>query len=423
METSGTVLQIAPVLPEDARQQAWALAEAGLLWRLVTTWVPCQERPWPAWTSPFFQPLARRRPSPVARKYLNRVPMGDLLEQIIRWSGGSPIDAVDRRFAAVDRAAARWVYAPTQIVVAREDGCLRAFHRARMEGIRCVYDLPTAHHKTVSQLLLREMDLFPGVCTVCLDQRDFAEDRAARKDAELALADQVLCPSNFVRQSLLSAGVSAEKIHVLPFAAEPQWLARDGDSREPMFLYVGQISLRKGVHRLLLAWKRLKAYRTHRLRLIGAMHLSPKFTRDFSGLYEYMPPIPRNQLPIQYGRAQALLLNSLAEGFAMVIPEALSCGTAVLVSRNSGAEGFVADGREGRLFPFDDDEALMAVLDWALRHPTELAEMGRRAHLKAAEWTWPDYRRAFAAWIQSVQDNNRRGVGSMCKDRNGSAVG
>jgi starch synthase len=423
METSGTVLQIAPVLPVDARQQAFALAQAGLLRRLVTTWVPSRERPWPVWASPFLQPLARRRPSPVIGKYLHRVLMGDLIDRITRWSGGSPIDAIDRRFAAVDRAAARRAHAPTRIVVAREDGCLRAFRRARMEGILCVYDLPTAHYKTVCQLLQREMDLFPGVCTVSLDQRDFAADRTARKDAELALADQILCPSNFVRQSLLAAGVSAEEIHVLPFAAEPQWLARDGRSREPMFLYVGQISLRKGVHRLLLAWKQLKAYRTHRLRLVGTMHLSPKFTRDFSGLYEYIPPIPRNQLPIQYMQAQALLLNSLAEGFAMVIPEAMSCGTAVLVSRNSGAEGFVADGREGRLFPFDDDEALKAVLDWALSHPTELAEMGRRARLKAAEWTWPDYRRAFAGWIQSVQDKTRRGAGSVRKDHNGSAVG
>jgi glycosyltransferase involved in cell wall biosynthesis len=106
---------------------------------------------------------------------------------------------------------------------------------------------------------------------------------------------------------------------------------------------------------------------------------------------------------MHYARAQALAFNALADGFGMVIMEAMSCGTPVLASRNSGAEMVVTDGHDGRLFSYGDDDALMGVLDWALSHPSELAEMGGCARQKAAEWTWASYRTAFGEWVESVQ--------------------
>jgi glycosyltransferase involved in cell wall biosynthesis len=194
-----------------------------------------------------------------------------------------------------------------------------------------------------------------------------------------------------------------KKIFVLPLAAEPAWLMAPPAPREPVFLYVGQISLRKGVHRLLIAWKRLKAHRTHRLRLIGSMRLSDSFLKDFSDVYEHVPVVPRDRLAAYYTRAQALLFNALADGFGMVVTEAMSCGTPILASQNAGASMLVTDLHEGRLFPYGDDDALMTALDWALSHPAELAEMGSLARRKAAEWTWPDYRTAFGEWVQRVQ--------------------
>jgi glycosyltransferase involved in cell wall biosynthesis len=398
------VVQVAPVLPEDARQQALALAERGLLRKLVTAWVPVGGRVESLLGLPILRLLARRRSAPVKGSQLHRVPAADFADQMTRWMGGSAIDAVDRRFAAVDRAATRWVRLPAQAVLAREDGCLRSFRRASSAGIPCLYDLPTAHHATVRRFLEREVASFPGVCTISDDPRNFSPERTARKDAELAFADFILCPSQFIRNSLVAAGIPEKKIVVLPLAAEPAWLTVDPVPREPIFLYVGQISLRKGVHRLMHAWKRLKAYRTHRLRLVGSMCLSEEFLKGFSGLYEHVPAVSRNQLQVYYARAQVLLFNALADGFGMVVSEAMSCGTPVLASRNSGAEMIMTDGEEGRLFPYGDDDVLCDILDWALSHPSELEEMGWHARRKATEWTWPDYRAGFGEWVGSVQE-------------------
>jgi glycosyltransferase involved in cell wall biosynthesis len=404
----GTVLQVAPVLPEDARQQAQALAETGQLHRLVTSWVP--RRAARSWVRgvPLLGKLERRYPPPVGPGYVRRVIGSDLVDRATRWLGGSSVDAADRRFAAVDRAAMRLVEAPIRIVLGREDGCLASFRCASTARITRLYDLPTAHYATAHRLLRLDMDLFPYACAQAQDPREFATERVIRKEAELTLADRILCASAFVRASLIAGGVKPEKIHVLPFGAPPEWLTATVPRREPVLLHVGQISLRKGVHRVLLAWKRLKAYRTHRLRLIGDMHLSRQFLNQFSGLYEHVAPMPRAQLQNEYARAQALILNALADGFGLVFLEAMSLGTPVLVSRNSGAEGFLSDGGEARLFDYGDDDGLMAALDWSLTHPKQLGEMGRRARQKAASWTWVDYRREFAKWIQrlSTEESN-----------------
>lgn len=398
-----TVVQVAPVLPEDARQQAGALAERGLLQKLVTSWVPVGETFERFRDLPVLRALARRRPAPVRRSHIHRVAQADVVDKVTRWTGGFAIDATDRRFALVDRVAARWVRSPARVVLGREDGCLASFQQASSEGIWRLYDLPTPHHATVRRTLERESAEFPDVCTISINSREFSCSRIARKDAEVAAADFILCPSRFVSQSVVSAGVPQKKVVMLPLGAEHEWTATEPPLRDPVFLYVGQISLRKGVHRLLHAWKRLKAYQTHRLRLIGSMRLSKDFLREFAGMYEHVPFVPRDRLVEEYSRAQALVFNALADGFGMVVLEAMVCGTPALVSENSGAAEMVSSGENGVRFPYGNDDALMAALDWALGHPAALTEMGRLARCRAAEWTWIDYRRAFGDWVQTVQ--------------------
>jgi hypothetical protein len=60
---------------------------------------------------------------------------------------------------------------------------------------------------------------------------------------------------------------------------------------------------------------------------------------------------------------------------------------------------------DGRLYDFGDDEQFLSTLDWALTHPTELREMGVRAHRRAAANTWDRYSEGllsvFAPWMNT----------------------
>ncbi len=304
-------------------------------------------------------------------------------------------------------AAKRVLDSNTRLVLGREDGVRYSFQRAKQLGAQTIYDLPTAHHRSVRRILEREEGEFPGVCLQPSVREVFTPALIEHKDAELAHADLVLVGSAFVRQSLIEAGYPSARISVLPSACETGWLPGDKPleprSSRSLVLHIGYLSLRKGTHRLLRAWKRLGAYRSHTLRLIGAMHLSPRFLKDYQGCYEHVPRLRREQLREHYTAADLFVLPAAAEGFAAVLLEALSCGVPIVASRNSGAEGFIEPGKEGLLHDFENEDELCAQLDWMLSHPRERAEMADNARAKAASWTWTDYRHAFLQVIDDLE--------------------
>jgi glycosyltransferase involved in cell wall biosynthesis len=416
-------VSVAPVLPQDVRHQGQALCEAGLLDRQVSSLAYAGRGRVAEVLRGVDRVLGTRLFPATERRRLEQVPERALASPWLPelWTRlGTRLHlvkpgprATDRYLAEIDRAASRQVHARVRLVIGREDSCLRTFGAAKRQGAGCLYDLPTAHHATVRAIMSREEKEFPGASLGYNRAEEYSAARNARKDRELAAVDHVLVPSAFVRASVLAAGVAAERVTVIPFGCQP---LDDGAAvgnrggRSPVLLYVGHVSLRKGAPRLLRAWKRLGAHHTCRLHMIGDLRLTPKFLADYSGLFEHVPRLPRGELARHYATAHALVTPGPAEGFAVVITEALSHGLPAVASQNSGAEGFITHGQEGLLYPFDDDDKLCAALDHILTHPDEVGEMGHAAVRLARRWTWSHYRQAFVHLVWQLL-GERNGVG------------
>lgn len=296
----------------------------------------------------------------------------------------------------ISRNASKSICAEHRLVIARDMEALEVFKRAKARGVFTAYQYPTADFRLVEKLLTEEHGQYSDLDKPLSRSQLFAEHRIRRKEAEFSLADVILVPSEFVKRSLVDSGLDAARIRVLPFGCEEDWCKLPpGANRSNEVLHVSQLSVRKGTHRLLQVWKRLGAYRTHKLKLIGSMRLPAHFLQKFSGCYEYLGRIPRSQLPSHFSSAQFFVLPALAEGFAVVLLESLSAGTPIVASRNSGAEGFITDGVEGILHNTRDDDQLAAAIDWMLTNPDKCQEMGQAAFQKAKSWTWRDYRQSF----------------------------
>jgi glycosyltransferase involved in cell wall biosynthesis len=132
------------------------------------------------------------------------------------------------------------------------------------------------------------------------------------------------------------------------------------------------------------------------------MRLSNKFLSGFYGVYHHAGRLPRRSLKDQYLQASCFVLPALAEGFAMVILESLSCGTPIVASRNSGAEGFICEGEEGLLHDAQDDEQLCHALEEMLTRPKRCREMANNCLQKARSWTWNEYRAEFVKFIRAL---------------------
>ena len=383
---------------------AEALEKAGRLGALATAWCfTANEMRW-AQKIAGLGSRAQKRASPVRRARLIRSAAADLRIRMGRWWPGPGFHQIDRAFARVDRLAARELSAESAGVLAREDGCRASFEQALQLDLPRLYVLPTAHFSVVEKLLRHEQAQFPEAFVPGTVERDFAPERLARKRAELDLATKILCPSSFVRNSVEMSGGPAEKLTTSPLGTDTRWAApgsKQAQRREPVVLYAGNVSARKGVHRLVLAWKRMKGYRTHRLRLVGQMDLPERFVAEHHGMFEHVPRMARDDLMREYAGAQAFAFNALADGFGHVFAEAMLAGTPVLASRNCGAPDLISHGQEGLLFEFGNEEQLCGALDWALTHPGALAEMGSRARERALTWGWREFQEAFLDWTEA----------------------
>lgn len=397
------VIFSAPVLPLDVVTIAGALESTGQLDRLVTRWCFTHAELLWARNLPVKNSWLRRPPAPVPSARLRRVPAADFRNFLGRWLDRDRIRTSDKSFQLVDNAAAELVTGKTTAIIGREDACLSSFLRGEELDVPRIYQLPTAHFATVQKLLSRECDLFPEAFAAGELEADFTAHRMERKAAELHLATQVLCPSSFVGESLKTCGIrGAAGIKVLPLGTDPGFTGDWSLPREPVFLYVGTISARKGVHRLIKVWKELRAYKTHRLRLIGDLRLPRSFVADYKDAFEHIPRLARTSLVAEYCKARAFVFNALADGFGHVFAEAMACATPVLASRNCGAPDLIKHGEEGWLFDYGDDGALGAALDRALGCTRLLRQMGQRARHRALEWTCSHFATTFLNWISSI---------------------
>lgn len=387
------------------QQAARGLHEAGLLAAYVTTFSY-----WPgSWSGTLLKAglrLAYSEPEKqLRRREIVGVPPGLVinhpLPEFLRSAtakfglGDIPSNLVwERTEKWFDRIVARRHLGGIAAVYGYEHACLETFRSQRALGGLCIYDQPIAHHNTVSKILDEEFKRFPEMKT----SRDIHIERRrhrynARKDAELALADRVIVASNFVRDSLITAGYPRERIWVIPSGApKVETSRRKLDSKKFIILVAGHLSARKGTHYLLQAWRRLSPPQNVELWMIGKWLLPAAWREQLSTNVRISDTVPREKLFAFFDEANVLVFPTLAEGLALTPLEAMARGVPVLTTSNSGADQFIRDGENGKLIRPGDVDGLASVMSWAIEHPAELYEMGMRAAATMAAWQWSDYR-------------------------------
>ena len=147
-------------------------------------------------------------------------------------SGWASVDAV---WQSLDREAARRLRANkygthVRVVYAYEDCAEKTFAAACDRGLRRVYDLPIAYWQTSQHLLKEEAERYPEWEPTLLATRD-SEEKLARKTREIESAEVVVCPSQFVFESLPESVRTTKECIVAPFGS-PE-LAIDDDGKVP----------------------------------------------------------------------------------------------------------------------------------------------------------------------------------------------
>jgi glycosyltransferase involved in cell wall biosynthesis len=99
----------------------------------------------------------------------------------------------------------------------------------------------------------------------------------------------------------------------------------------------------------------------------------------------FLGPLRRQDFLNELRSAAVFVLPTLAEGSASVVFEALCCGVPVVTTRSAGS--VVTDGKEGRIVPERDAEALAKAIKEIALDPDLRAAMSAEALRTAAEYT------------------------------------
>lgn len=343
--------------------------------------------------------LARRFQPGLASPYVRYDWRYELHEMWVKYRhgrGAAWTDAVYARDERFDRdIASRIAAANSDTFWGFQGSALETLKAARAAGKRTLLELATAHVTGARQYLGEEARLQPDWAD-SFDNLVFPAAYERRLEEEPFLADYAVAASGFTRQTLLEAGMQADKILYLPLGFDLQHVPyRPRTSRKPgplRLLYAGNVTQRKGMAYLLDAMEGIAASEVE-LHVVGTIQGSGKAFAARKHLYQYRPAVSQQELFQLYSDFDALVLPTLFEGFGLVLVEAMAAGLPVITTPHSIGPELVDEGHNGYIVPIRDASALRQAIENLAGQPEDkYLSMRSAAREKALSFSWDAYR-------------------------------
>lgn len=226
-------------------------------------------------------------------------------------------------------------------------------------------------------------------------------------------AAQVTVVSDAMRQSLLEAGLSAAAVQVAPMGVDLQsrFVPSVDSVRDPArILFVGRLVEGKGLGSLVRALPAIRAAIPEaRLDLIGDGPLRAGLEQQVEALglaahVRFLGPCPQEVLPEHYRRVAVLAAPfDRAEGFGLVLVEAMGCACPIVTTPWTPLASFIGD--DGRVVAADDVAALATALIATLSAPEEATRRAQALASRASQaFGWAAASERYAAILSTLTE-------------------
>lgn len=279
-----------------------------------------------------------------------------------------------------------------------------AFRTMEGSGLPRVLFQVHPNGKYLRDLFHREIEKVPEAKSSLMEETEMSP-LFAENDETFMQADGVICASSFTRHSLAAAGSKAPA-HVVGYGVDLDLFSArtEAPSAKPLTVgFVGALSQRKGARYLLAALASLPKGAA-KLIIYTRASVDRDLIRGFEGVdVEIRGGLSDDALAADMKQCDLIALPSIAEGFGLVILEAMACGVPVLCTTSTGGADFIKHRQNGLLIEPSSTEAIHQELVWALTHRDELFQIGQAARVEAEKHTWAEYRRKFfAAYCSAI---------------------
>ncbi|HEX4166827.1 MAG TPA: glycosyltransferase family 4 protein [Bryobacteraceae bacterium] len=395
----------------DAYQAAAALAQAGLLERLVTDLYWAND---PGWQTKLFAALPsslralllQRHHPQIPGKLVSQTPLSGLTSYLLEKRKSLPFSirrsAIRRTDATLGRTAGTLAARTGSLLLSYSYYGYQAFSSYGRAGI--LFQLHP-HPASVRRILEHELAAHPDCAESLRKEWELSLPPADfdRLVAETKMADRFLVASSFTRKTLIEHGAAPDSIRVVPYGVDLSRFS-PGQSSGPhagplRLLFVGTINQRKGIKYLLEAL-RLLGDAPVELTVCGRVVDSLALFAPFGDRVKIRPSVSLAELQSAYRKADLFVFPSVAEGFAQVLLESLASGLPILSTTHTAAPDLIEHGREGFVVAPRRPDLVASYIEWALAHRTEVHDMRAAARKRAEFFTWERFQAGVVAAVR-----------------------
>jgi glycosyltransferase involved in cell wall biosynthesis len=289
----------------------------------------------------------------------------------------------------------------SQFFIGLSSFCLEALKRCRELGITSAVDHGSLHQKEDARLVLEDAARW-GLPMPTGESADWIIEK---EDHEFHEADHVFVLSEVARDSMVRNGIPSNKIFVNPCGVDlSQFYPGEKMHHNFRIIQVGAVALRKGVLTLLDGFAKAGLTNAELCFVGGGLEtsgLQEKIKALRTQDVTFHQPVPQAKLREYYNQSSVFVLASVAEGFGMVVPQAMACGLPVIVTENVGAKDLIVDGVNGFVVPVGAPEIIAERLRQLRGDPELCRAMGLAAKLTVEKgYTWQDYGDRLVAFLR-----------------------
>ena len=219
-----------------------------------------------------------------------------------------------------------------------------------------------------------------------------------KEKMEYQLADHIMVPTEFARQTFLTRGFAEKKIIKIPYGVDLKEFQKKKSNKEKglifRIIYTGTLSIRKGVLYLLKSFEELNL-KNSQLLMIGNIdsEIKSKINKYRSNKkIIFKKSISQSKLSEQYSSSNVFITCSIEEGLSMVQLQAMSCGLPIICTPNSGGDEIIDNGNDGFILPIRDIEELKKKILYLYNNQSICFDMGMSAQKKIKDsLSWESY--------------------------------
>ena len=217
-----------------------------------------------------------------------------------------------------------------------------------------------------------------------------------RELKEYKQSDFVLVPSKFAQNTFKKYNIFKTKVLTFPSNNK---IFKSKNKKKIFFssnkfkiIYVGSLSLRKGLPYLLDAFNRLN-FKGKELHLVGLKTNDYRLFKhkiDFSKtiLHGHLSQSKVNNL---LNKSDVFVMPSLEEGAAIAVAQAMNTGLPVIVTKNTGWEEVVRKNNTGYVIDIKNSKMLYQKLNHLSKNKSILQKFSRNSLKYSKNKTWDNY--------------------------------